>query len=365
MKLLLAGDVMPGRGIDQIQLAPAPAVLHERFCTSALDYVALAERRNGPIPRRVAPAYIWGDALEEVAALAPDLRLVNLECAVTLSQDAWPKGINYRMNPANLPCVTAAGIDCCVLANNHVLDWGIQGLTDTVDALTNAGIATAGAGRNAEDAAKPAILSPQSGAGRLVVHAAACPSSGVPPEWAAQGMRPGVHFVTGRLDATVRDLAGRIAQGRQPGDIVAVSIHWGSNWGYEIDEEMRAFAHFLIDEAGADLVHGHSSHHPRAVELYRDRAIFYGCGDLINDYEGISGHEGFRSELVLVHLLSLHPDGSFAGLEMLPYRLRHFRLNQAEEADRRWLADRMNRECHRFGAGVVLLPDGRLALRRR
>ena len=362
MKILMAGDVMLGRGIDQIQPFPAPPGIHERYVGSALDYVALAERVNGPIPRRVPPAYIWGDALDEIEAVAPDLRLINLECAVTLSEKHWPKGINYRMNPSNLPCVAAAGIDCCVLANNHVLDWGAQGLVDTLDALEKAGIGTAGAGRNAEDAVTPAILSPKGCEGRLVVHAIACPSSGVPPEWAAQAGRPGVHFVTGGLDATASGLAESIVRGRQPGDIVAVSIHWGSNWGYEVGKEQRDFAHFLIDEAGADVVHGHSSHHPRGVEIYRDRTIFYGCGDLINDYEGISGHDAYRSELVLVHLLSLRPDGGFAGLEMLPYRLRHFRLNRAGDADRQWLAEVLNRECGLLGAGITLQPDGRLAL---
>jgi len=352
---------MLGRGIDQIQRFHAPPGIYERYCSSALDYVALAERRNGPIPRGVAPEYVWGDALDEIQARVPDLRIVNLETAVTLSEHYLPKGINYRMHPSNLACLSVARIDCCALGNNHVLDWGQDGLTATLEALEAAGFRVTGAGRNAKEAALPAILSPKAG-GRLVVHAVACPSSGVPAEWAARPGSPGVHFVSGRLDASAHRLAERIAQHSKPEDIVAVSIHWGGNWGYAVGNEERDLAHFLIEEAGADIIHGHSSHHPRGVEIHRGRAILYGCGDLINDYEGISGHDQFRPDLVLAYLLSLHPDGALASLEMLPYRLRRFRLNRAELEERQWLAEVMDRECRRLATEVTLDSDEKLKL---
>ncbi len=364
MKIMLTGDVMLGRGLDQIQRFPAPPDIHERYCTSALDYVVLAERVHGPIPRKVAPDYVWGDALNEIEARGAEFRIVNLETAATLSEHYLPKGINYRMNPANLACLTAAKIDCCVLANNHVLDWAREGLVDALQALEAAGLGAVGAGRNLKEATMPAILSSK-GEGRLVVHAVACPSSGVPSDWAARAGRPGVHFVTGRLDDSARRLAEDIAGHRRRGDIVAVSIHWGGNWGYKVSNEERELAHFLIDEAGADFIHGHSSHHPRGVEIHRDRAILYGCGDLINDYEGIGGHESYRPELVLAYLLSLRPDGALAGLEMLPYRLGCFRLNRADMEERQWLAEALDRECRCLGTKVVLGPDGNLTLDRQ
>ena len=115
--------------------------------TGILIYVALAEQANGPIPRRVDPAYIWGDALAELEREAPRARIVNLETAVTTSSERAPKGINYRMNPANAACLAAARLDCCVLANNHVLDWGPAGLLETLDTLHALGSRTAGAGR--------------------------------------------------------------------------------------------------------------------------------------------------------------------------------------------------------------------------
>jgi poly-gamma-glutamate synthesis protein (capsule biosynthesis protein) len=265
------------------------------------------------------------------------------------------------MNPANLPCLSAARIDCCTLANNHVLDWGPEGLADTLEALTHAGFATAGAGHCLAEAARPAILRGRAN-GRLVVHAVACPSSGVPPEWAETADGPGVHFVTGRIDASANRLADEITRHREPGDIVIVSVHWGSNWSYEVGQEARKLAHFLIDEADIDVVHGHSSHHARGIETYRERAILYGCGDLLNDYEGIGSHAAYRPDLTLAYVLSLEQDGSLGELEMLPYQLKHFRLNRAAAADRQWLATTLDRTCRPLGTGATLCSDGELTL---
>ena len=105
----------------------------------ARGYVKIAERVNGPIPRSVAHAYIWGDALEELERTAPDLRIINLETSVTKSDDYWKgKQIHYRMHPENIDCITEAKIDVCSLANNHVLDWGYAGLEETLETLKKA-----------------------------------------------------------------------------------------------------------------------------------------------------------------------------------------------------------------------------------
>jgi hypothetical protein len=133
IELFLCGDAMTGRGIDQILPHPSKPRIYEPAVSSALGYVGLAERANGPIPYPVDFSYVWGDTLAELRARAPDRRIVNLETSITTSEEALPKGINYRMHPRNVACLQAAGIDCCVLANNHVLDWGIPGLLETVE----------------------------------------------------------------------------------------------------------------------------------------------------------------------------------------------------------------------------------------
>ncbi len=144
--VFLCGDVMLGRGIDQILPHPGRPQLFEPYVRSAKDYVTLAERATGKLPSAASYAYPWGDALDVLAQRRPHARIINLETAVTTSDAHWPdKAIHYRMHRANLACLTEAGIDCCVLANNHVLDWGRAGLDETLRSLHDAGIRTTGA----------------------------------------------------------------------------------------------------------------------------------------------------------------------------------------------------------------------------
>jgi poly-gamma-glutamate capsule biosynthesis protein CapA/YwtB (metallophosphatase superfamily) len=127
IRLFLCGDVMTGRGIDQVLPHPTDPTLHEPYIGDARSYVERAESVNGAIPRPVEFDYIWGDALAELDRAGVDLRFINLETSITSSEDYWrDKEIHYRMHPRNIDCITAARIDCCCLANNHVLDWGLR-----------------------------------------------------------------------------------------------------------------------------------------------------------------------------------------------------------------------------------------------
>jgi poly-gamma-glutamate synthesis protein (capsule biosynthesis protein) len=360
--VFLCGDVMTGRGIDQILPHPSPPQLDEEFVRDARQYVTLAEAVNGSVDRPVAWPYIWGDALRELDRVRPDVRIINLETAVTASDRPWPKGINYRMAPANAPCLTAARVDCCVLANNHVLDWGSAGLEDTLAALDTAGIRRAGAGRNLDEARAPAVLGVP-GAGRVLVFAGGFANSGIDREWGATGQRPGVNLLPDYSEESVRAVGEGVRRVKHAGDLVVASFHWGGNWGYDIPAAQRDFARALIDDAGVDLVHGHSSHHVKGIEVYRGRLILYGCGDFLTDYEGIEGHETYRDDLGLMYFPALDPStGRVLRCEMTPTRLRRLRVTRAEPEDARWLADVLNREGRSLGTRVTLGDDNRLTL---
>jgi poly-gamma-glutamate capsule biosynthesis protein CapA/YwtB (metallophosphatase superfamily) len=362
LTLFLCGDLMSGRGIDQILPTPGDPVLHEPFLRDARDYLALAERVGGPIPHPVAFDYVWGDALTELARVAPDLRIVNLETAVTTHDIPWPKGINYRMHPANIGVLTVARIDCCVLANNHVLDWMTEGLAETLATLQDAGIKTAGAGRRLAAAEAPAIL-PVPGKGRVLVFAFAERYSGVAHDWSATDTSPGIVLLRDLSSATLGAIAERVARIKQPGDLALASIHWGGNWGYEIPSAQRRFAHGLIDSAQIDLVHGHSSHHVKGIEVYRGRPILYGCGDFLNDYEGIRGHEEFRADLGLMYFPTLDSASQrLRRLALTPTRIRRFRIERAAADEVAWLASVLNREGRALGTRVSADGQGGLIL---
>lgn len=351
--LALCGDVMLGRGIDQILPHPGDPKLYESYVTSAATYVELAERANGTIPRQVDFRYVWGDALAVLGRVRPDVCIINLETSITRRGERWPKGINYRMSPDNVGCLTAAHIDCCVLANNHVLDWGRPGLLETLHALRQAGIYMTGAGRTRAEAAAPAII--KVGAkGRVLVFAFASETSGVPPNWAATSDESGVNFLPDLHAQTAARLARSACGGKQAGDVLIASIHWGPNWGYTVPSEFRDFAHALVD-GGFDVIHGHSSHHPQGFEVYRGRLILYGCGDFVNDYEGIGGFESYRPELVLLYLPTLSATtGELLHLDLAPFRIRKFRLNTASGEETAWLRATLGRESTRWNGGIAL-----------
>jgi poly-gamma-glutamate capsule biosynthesis protein CapA/YwtB (metallophosphatase superfamily) len=361
--LFVCGDVMTGRGVDQVLPHPVDPVLYERWVRDAREYVRLAERVNGPIPRPADFAYVWGDALGELEQAGTEVRIVNLETSITSGEDAWPgKGIHYRMHPRNIGCLAAARVDCCCLANNHVLDWGYAGLAETLRTLDGAGIARAGAGENAAEAAAPAALDVP-GKGRVLVFSLGSTTSGIPREWGATRDRPGVNLLEDLSEETARRVASQIREAKRPGDVAVASIHWGGNWGYAIPDEQIRFAHRLVEE-GVDIVHGHSSHHAKAVEVYRDRLILYGCGDFLDDYEGISGYEEFRDDLRLLYLVRVDPQqGRLVEARLVPVQARRFRLSRASEADAKWLRDLLNGLGAPFGTHVQLEGDNSMTLR--
>lgn len=329
---------MIGRGIDQIMRHPGDPSLHERWARSALQYVELAEDKSGPLPRGVEPAYIWGDSPARLSAAGVDVRIVNLETALTARGRPWPgKGIHYRAHPDNAVCLVAGGIDTAVVANNHILDWSEAGLVDTLDTLDRLSVTGTGAGRDAIEAWQPASVTTER-SGRVRVLGLGSPSSGVDPEWGAGAGRPGVALLGSYSDSWIERVDRALDVSRRLGDIVVVSIHWGPNWGYRIPSVHRRFARALIDRVGVDVVHGHSSHHPIGFEIYKGRLILYGCGDLLTDYEGIHGYEEFRPELSGWYIVSFDNDtGELEGLQIMPTKVHRFQLvaPTSEEVD--WL----------------------------
>jgi poly-gamma-glutamate synthesis protein (capsule biosynthesis protein) len=351
--LLLAGDVMLGRGIDQVMPEPLPPELYEPWVHDAREYVRLAEKVNGAIPAPVDMAYVWGDALAEMDRLAVDARIVNLETAITRGGVPWPgKGIHYRMNPAHVGCLTAARIDACSLANNHVLDWGAQGLDDTLSTLHAAGVLTAGAGADLQQARAPAVLALPRGS-RLLLFALATPTCGVPAGWIAQAQRSGIELLPQLDEDAAQGVADRVRLHRRAGDVAVLSLHWGENWVDTVPPQQRWFAHRLIDLDAADVVHGHSSHHPLPIEVHAGKLVLHGCGDLVNDYEGIAPRARQRSDLGCLYGVTLdRASGRLVGLEIVPLQLRRFRLTHPQPALRQRLFRMLAQGCRDMGTRI-------------
>ncbi len=360
--LFLCGDVMTGRGIDQIMPHSVDPKVYEPYVKDARDYIKLAENINGTIPKHVKYTYIWGDALKVWQQLSPALKIINLETSITTHNSPWPdKVVQYRMHPKNIAVLTEAGIDYCSLANNHTLDWGRAGLEETLQVLSKTTIKYGGAGLNLKEADKPVIL--KSNTNRVIIISYGSPTSGIPESWAASKHLSGINLLPNFKSKTIEAIHKEVKAVKQPGDIVIFSVHWGANWGYTIPPLHIEFAHQLIDNAEIDMVYGHSSHHPLGIEVYKSKLILYGAGDFINDYEGIRGHEQYRPDISLMYfpVIALGT-GKLSELKLVPMQIRKFQLKRTSGEDTKWVADVLDRECKRFGASIRLNNDATLSL---
>lgn len=342
VRLFLGGDVMTGRTIDQLFATHNDDNFGKTDHIPSVRYLAWSAALHGAEILPLAHDYIWGDALGVLEQARPDFRLINLETAVTTAETWENKQFNYRMHPANISCLTAAGIDCCSLANNHLLDFGRAGMQETLRTLQGAGIGHAGAGNDLAEARRPYIHLLADGRRILVFSWGFRDSHIVSPQWAAGDQKPGINFLADCGIDTARVMAETMTVWREPGDLLVASLHWGANWVPRVPDAHRSLARYLIDQADVDIIHGHSSHHVLPVEIYRGKLILYGCGDLINDTEGRPDFLARRGYLGALYFVDFDVAArQFKGLHVQPVRRRRFRLELPTRDDAKWVIEQV------------------------
>jgi hypothetical protein len=405
----LIGDVMLGRLIDQL----FPVHVHN----PEEAHIISTFKRKHPDLQTYSARHPWGSTLPLFQS--SDLNLINLETSVTTTPNPWPnKAFNYRMHPANLGRIlNEARIDYVNLANNHTLDFGPEGLIETVKALVGERIAFSGVGETYETARASCLLTlprtSKGGGGTFHHHGRqlksptlpitttatvsplliegvtgarvggghgegetseeaskrttpkvptqvepepepepepeldpeldpkldsdpnlsnkepVCENDGTninnirytiqlysasdhPTDWAAI---PTFHLIdySPSTKARLRSLlTSNQPRSRRSPSLRIFSVHWGPNYAWRPSAEIRSMAHFLVDECGVDIVHGHSAHHVQGVERYRGRLIIYGCGDFVDDY-AIDGT--FRNDLGAVWRVSIVEEWDGQGLQ--------------------------------------------------
>lgn len=298
---------------------------------------------------------VWKDVLP--ALWEADLVLVNLECALTRNRVEWSNGerkaFSFRADPSAVEALTAAGIDFVSLANNHVLDYGVDGLRETLEVLDRAGIAHAGAGMDLSAAERPARLI----ADGMRVAVVACADH--PEAWAAGPGRPGIRFVRIGSETDLERIARSLSDARTGSDLVVLTLHWGPNMRDRPSKEFRKLARAAID-AGADVVWGHSAHVVQGVELHDGRPILYDTGELVDDY---AVDQELRNDLGA--LFRVHVRGSVVDeVTVLPIRIDDMRTGRAAGEDRVWLVEKFRSLCAALRSEVEELPDGWVAVRR-
>jgi poly-gamma-glutamate synthesis protein (capsule biosynthesis protein) len=217
-------------------------------------------------------AYPWGNMLPLLHNA--DLRVINLETTLTTHQEKNPKVFNFKALPDRIEILKIANIDVANLANNHSLDFKEAGLSETIAVLDSAHIKHVGAGMNEQEAQQPVVITKNNIKIGIIGY------TDNEPTWKATKDKPGVNYIQ---VGDVQTIKKQIIALRPHVDILIVSSHWGPNMQQKPSQEFIQFAHEIID-AGADIIHGHSSHVFQGIEIYKNKIIMYDTGDFIDDY---------------------------------------------------------------------------------
>ncbi len=242
-----------------------------------------------------------------------DLSVVNLENPITTRGTKVPKMFNFRMHPRFIQALKSAGIPVVSLANNHVFDYGREGLEDTFNWLDSAGIRYIGAGRNGADAHAPYLFRK----GRHTVAVLAYYGGGEAP--AAGKDRGGV--ARRDLGIAKRDIGVAREKGAT---YIVVVLHWGTELADTPDVSQRWFARGLVD-AGANAVIGHHPHVLQGIERYRSGVIAYSLGNFVFGGNSRSTYDTGVFEIAI--------GDSGADYRFIPVGLRNWRLVELNGSD--------------------------------
>lgn len=300
--------------------------------------------------REKPPEYFFGDALPILRGA--DAVLANLEAPITTSDDRWSrtwKIFHFRADPDAIRILTCGNVRFVCLANNHMMDFGARGVTDTLDHLDRAGIRWAGAGRTAGEAAAPTMLDLP---GLKVGLIAATDNM---PEFAAGPENAGTNHL--RFGARFHGLAWverSVADLRQRGaDLIVLSLHWGPNMRLRPNRKFREFARGAI-ERGVDVIHGHSAHVFQAIERYQRGLIIYDTGNFIDDYWKFPFRHTFWSFIFMLDL----EGKTMSRLRLAPVHVHDSPLGLATGEVKTAIKNHMKKLCAPFGTPLIDTADG-------
>lgn len=336
-------------------------------------------RRNRPLPEGFASL---------CATLASaDFSLGNFEIALVDGGAPLEKLLNIKGDPALAEDLPLMGLNAVTLANNHVPDYGLEGMRATRARVEARGVTTLGFGEDIAEARRLHVT--QAGGRTIGTIAFTCLTpTGMTADIARPGLSPlrirtgyeidpwyqmeepgdpSVVLVRTRpFDADLAAAEQAVREARAACDVVIVTIHWGFGSGDTLAEYQLPLAHALID-AGADVIHGHHPHAVHPVAFHKDRPIFFGLGTFV-------GQQVFLDAPARIKAMwaEMSPDGMLAEVELddsggfavalRPHRLDDARLARpATGAETREIADRLARLSAPFGTFIEFREDGTLS----
>lgn len=320
---------------------------HDEAAIGLLGDVMLGRGVGAELRITHQPEQAWDPELRALAA-SLDAVICNLECAI--SERGTPtalipgKPFFFRGPPVAVGALQALGVRAVTLANNHALDFGPLALADTVRSLSDAGIRVAGAGSDLEEARRAQII--EVAGSRVAVVAV----TDHPAEYAAGPSDWGVAYAALR-HGPPQWLLDEIATARERSDLVIAFPHWGPNMAVRPAAWQLRTARAL-QEAGADLVAGHSAHLFDGIEWNPAGPIIYDLGDAIDDYRV---DPWLRNDLGILAIWRPRA----ASIELVGLRLDYAHTGLAHDADADWIANRLQQACKALGTSVTRIAEQR------
>jgi poly-gamma-glutamate capsule biosynthesis protein CapA/YwtB (metallophosphatase superfamily) len=263
-----------------------------------------------------------------------DISIANLETAVTKRTKRFPKTYNFKANPSAIKGVTNAGFDLVSLANNHSMDYGQEGLIDTLNELKKRNLPYIGAGKNSAEAYRVKTFTVKGKKISFLAFSRVIPAQ----SWVAQSKRAGT-----ANGYNLNTILKSIKKVSLHSDYVFVYMHWGIEKNKKPEKFQRQYAKKMID-AGADAVIGSHSHVLQGFEYYKGKPIAYSLGNfLFPDY--VSGE---KAQTGLLHL-DIHSNK--IKMTFSPYRIYkdHIRVQSLSQKRKVW----KNLQARSFGIKVI------------
>ncbi len=287
-------------------------------------------------------SWVWGNTIKFFHN--SDLRLINLECVISSKGKPDPRSyFHFRANPKAIKVLKKAKIDFVSIANNHVMDFGEEALIEMLELLRKNKIAYAGAGKNIEEASRPAFLE-KSNFKISIISAADHPKW-----WEADKNKPGINFISIDSIKHLERIKKSIEIAKRVADIIIFSCHIGPHFRTRPSKEFINFARKILD-LGADVYWGHSNHIPQGVEIYNEKIIIYDSGDFVDDY-AVDKFEYFSNDQSFIFILKINKNKKIDSLELIPVKIDSFKMqvNLAEGEDFDLICSSMIRLCEDFG----------------
>ncbi len=275
-----------------------------------------------------------------------DITIGNLETSITRKGTKWPnKQYNFRSDPENLQAMKKAGIDVVSLANNHSLDYGYEGLLDTLNYIDKSGIYRVGAGKDYKDAIKETIIEKNGYKVGILGFSRVVPTV----DWYATNTRPGL---IGGYDSQLKAALDKVEEVKKQVDILILSIHWGTE-RQSTPREIDVLAAKKLIDAGADVIMGHHPHVLQGIEIYEGKPIFYSLGNFVF---GVRPGPTSNTMIGQVNFVN----GKISSLKIIPHKIVGGRPTPYNEEERATKIEYINELSKEWG--INFNTDGILDL---